>query len=81
MSFPKNLAAFTAPAAQSPPYISVNEVLGDRIEITVRSAPSPGHVYGPQAFISLSADEFVRLFADALNTYGLNRAKPTQPAA
>lgn len=73
----KTLAAFTPINHPTPEYLCVSEIDGDRIEVTVRApmehkGVAPG-VAGPTAAIVMTANEFLRVFTDAVNNYGLNK--------
>ena len=64
----KNLSAFTPPAQNNRqvPFISIN-MIGDKVQVTVRSEQQPGEISPPVGVIELAADEAHALFANALN--------------
>ncbi len=62
----KNLAAYTAPGANYPPYVSINECEG-HVEITVRNHPNPETgMCGDTATIKLSMTEYTELIEGLL---------------
>ena len=57
---PENIAAYTAPGASYPPYISVNWK-GDEVTVTVRSPAKEDGSCGSDAIIELTATEAARI--------------------
>lgn len=62
----KNLAAYTPPGGYYPPYLSINR-RGDQIEVTVRGAANPDGSCGPAADISMSIDQFVKVWDETMD--------------
>lgn len=58
-----NLGAWTARESSGPGFVSINLIAG-KVQIQVRSAPQAGEVYGSQAWIELTVDEY-RAIAEA----------------
>lgn len=71
MSLPKNIAAYTENTV-APQYVSINKTLRG-VEITVRSRPKDGQVYGPDATAVLTEHEFSKM-ASAISAYEAARA-------
>ena len=63
----KNIYAFTEAGSEFPAYISVNDVHGDEVTITIRGKArdyemGPGKVSGSQASISLDEEQLRELW-------------------
>lgn len=69
----KTLAAHTDLMPNYPAFISVSETETGEISVTVRGRAKLSQVSGAQAEIRLPVTEFLRVFTDALNNYGLNK--------
>jgi len=59
----KNIAAFTPPGANFPPYVSINDV-GNGVEITVRAAAGADGSCGVSANMTLTYEQFSALMRE-----------------
>jgi hypothetical protein len=62
----KNIEVYTELGRYFPPFISINEIDGERIEITVRSDKPQEHICGNTSTVVMSKEEFKKLL-DEMN--------------